>query len=134
MAKSIMNKVFHAIFQDPANGYLETVRTTSKGTFVPTGLSVSGKNTTIDITDTATLLPATALTARNALSVHNTDSQESIYVGFDNTVTADSVIGNTSGRQVGAGLALNFDITDNVSLYAIAESGKTVRVHIMELA
>ncbi len=130
----IHDRIRGTIFNDATNSDLHTVRTTSKGTFVPTGLSVGGENTTIDIGDTATLLPATPLTDRNALSVHNTDSTEFLYVGFDSGVTADSVVGTTSGRQVGPGLALNFDVRDGVVLYAIAETGKTIRVHIMELA
>lgn len=128
----IHDRVRGTIFNDPDNLDLHTVRTTAKGTFSQTGLKNGGRNTTLDVGDTATAMPV--FSSRNALSIHNTSETEILYVGFDTSVTADSVIGTTSGRQVGPGQILNFDATDNISLYAVAETGKTIRVHVMELA
>lgn len=118
---------------DPDDGK-ERLRTsgTLTGELTPSGLKTAGKNTTIDISTTAVMLPSTALLKRNALSIHNTSSTDILYIGFDNTVTADNVVGNTSGRQVGAGQIINFDVTDAVAIWAIANT--SIRVHIMELS
>ncbi len=118
---------------DKSNYYIKT-GLTGGGEITPSGLNTEGKNTTIDIGDTYAKLPSTPLNDRNALSIHNTSTTDILYIGFDSNVTADNVLGNTSGRQLGTGQVMNFDVTNNVEIYAIAPTGKTIRVHLMELA
>lgn len=133
MMKHIQDKFRDVIFNDPTNNNLDTMRTTAKGTFSPTGLSTDWIITTLDVTDTATLLPATALVGRNALSIYNTSETDFVFIGKSN-VTADNVVGTTSGWDLPPKGYMNFDVKDNISIYAIAETGKTIRVKIMELA
>ena len=104
------------------------------GDIKPTGLSTALKTTTMNIGDTAVKLPATALANRNAISVHNKDSVETLYIGDSNSVTADSVVGITSGWEIGPQEFINFDITDDIDLYGIAPSGKTILIKVMEIA
>ena len=122
------------LYENDATDGKERLRTTGTitGEISPSGLKTAGKNTTMDIGTTAVQLPSSPLSERNALSIHNTSTTDILYIGFDNTVTADSVVGNTSGRQVGAGQIINFDVTDAVAIWAIAAT--TIRVQIMELA
>lgn len=103
------------------------------GEFTPTGLRTAIKITTMNITDTATPLPATALFARNAMVVTNKDITEVLYVG-PASVTADTVVGTTSGHEVNPGEGFNLDIQDDIVLYGIAPAGKTILVKITELA
>jgi len=103
------------------------------GSVSTSGLTTEIKVTTLDITDTAGALPATALTDRNALSVHNKHATETLYIG-PATVTADSSTGTTSGWEVGPGAFVSFDITDSIILYGRAESGQTIQVKITEIA
>ena len=107
---------------------------TVTGELSPTGLKNGGRMTTMEVTDTATMLPPVALTGRNSMKVTNLSTTETMYVGFDALVTADRAIGNTAGDELGPNEAINFDVTDEVPIYAIAESGKTILIKIMELA
>lgn len=100
---------------------------------VPSGLRTAGKVTTLDVTTTAAVLPATALTDRNAMSVHNLSTTTTVYIGFDSGVTADAVNGTTSGWELGPGEFFNTDITDGIFLYAIVSTG-TAKVKVMELS
>jgi hypothetical protein len=111
------------------------VKETVGSTFTPAGLRTAIKVTTMDVTSAAALaLPATALTDRNSLVVHNaTTGAEILYVGPSN-VTADNVVGTTSGHEVGPGETFAVDIQDNIILYGRAASGETVRVKITEVA
>lgn len=104
------------------------------GTFSATGLTIGGRITTIDITDTVTTLPPTSLTDRNSLSVHNTSTSDSVYVGYHSGITADNVLGTTSGWLIGPDENFNIDITEHILLYAICATGKTCRVKINEVA
>lgn len=107
---------------------------TLTGDFTPSGLKTAGRITTMNVTDTVTLLPTTNLTARNSLSITNLSAGDTLYVGFSNLVTADRTLGTNAGWEVGPNEGLNFDITDDIDIYGIAEAGKTVLVKIMELA
>lgn len=109
------------------------VRTSSKGTFSTSGLSKELKITTMDITDTATKLPTSALADRNALSIHNKSSTEILYIG-NSDVEANNDLGTTAGWEVPAGQKENIDLKNDIEIYAIAPTGKTIRVKIMELA
>jgi hypothetical protein len=109
------------------------IRTTSTGTYTPTGLKTGLKITTMEITDVATPIPLAAFNQRNSISIYNKDSVNTVYVGPSN-VTADTVIGTTSGWEMDAGSYLNFDITDSIIIYAICESGKTAIIKVLEIA
>lgn len=107
--------------------------TTVSGTFTPSGLSTAVKNTTMNVGDTATALPATALSNRNGMIVTNLSAVDTLYIG-DATVTADRSIGTTAGHEIPAGEGFQIDVTDSVTLYGRAEAGKTVLIKIMEVA
>lgn len=103
------------------------------GTFAPGGLSDSIRITTMDVTDVAAPIPATALTNRATISILNTDTTEILYIG-NATVTADNVVGTTSGDEVGPGNKFAIDLAASVVLYGIAPAGKTIRVKVLEIA
>lgn len=106
---------------------------TISGEFTPTGLHTAILVTTLDVPDTAVPLPTTAYTGRNSMVVHNKSATDTLYVG-PATVTADNVIGTTSGHEVGPGETFAIDIQDDIILYGRAETGKTIRVKITEVA
>jgi len=109
------------------------VRTSAEGTFTPTGLNESIKITTMTITDTESALPATALTNRNAISIYNKSATITIYIG-PTGVQAGDAVGTTSGWEIPAQTYLNFDITANISLYAVAPSSQSALIKVMEIA
>lgn len=104
------------------------------GEFTVSGLKVSFRNTTMDVTSTAVALPATPLTNRNTITIQNKSLTDTLYIGPDNLVTADSVLGTTSGMEIGPGESWSIDITDQVVLYGIVETGKTIRIKVTEAA
>ena len=106
------------------------IRTSATSTF--SGLSTDQEITTLIVGTTATTLPATPLTGRNAIGVHNTDTIATLFIG-KSTVTADSVIGVTSGWEVGPNDSVHLDITDSVVLFGRIASG-TIKVKVWELA
>lgn len=110
------------------------VRTSASGVIQPIGLQTAGRNYTMNVSTSAVALPSLGpLTDRNALAIHNLDDTNTLYVGFDNTVTADSTPGSqTSGWPVYPGATLQFDLTDDVVIYGIAST--TIKIIIMELA
>lgn len=104
------------------------------GTLTPSGLKTDFRITTEDVTSVAASLPSGGnLTARNALAVTNLSTTDTIYIGKP-SVTADRVNGVTSGWEVGPGETFQLDITDAITLYAITETGATVKVKIFEVA
>ena len=101
---------------------------------VPSGLRTAVKITTMDITDAAAdPLPAIPLVDRNSLSIHNKSATVTVYIGNIN-VTADTVDGTTSGWELAPNSFLNFDITDDVILYARTPTGQIAKVKILEMA
>lgn len=104
------------------------------GEFTPSGLRTAGRNTTRLIIDSVAAIPLIPLVDRNSLTVTNLDPVETIYVGFDTSVTADSVVGTTSGFRLQPGESFSIDITDEVEIYGICETGKSAKVIITELA
>jgi len=112
---------------------LPQLRVSARGEFVFQGLGTAILTTTLDVTDTATLLPATALTDRNGLTIHNTSTADILYLG-NSDVEANRDLGTVAGLEVGPGQAVNIDITNAIVLYAIAETSKTIRVKITEVA
>lgn len=104
------------------------------GEFTQTGLFTAGRNTTMDVGSSSVALPAVALLNRNSLAITNLSTADVLYIGFNSSVTADRVIGNNSGWEVGPNEGMNFDVRDDIIIYGIVETGKTVRIKIMELA
>lgn len=103
------------------------------GQFTFSGLSLAIKTTTLLVTDVATPLPAVALAQRNAISIQNKDTVNTVYIG-NSDVTADSIIGTTSGLELGPTGYYGLDITDQIVLYARCEAGKTAILKITEVA
>jgi len=104
------------------------------GEFVQTGLHTAGKITTMLVGDTATVIPTTALSDRNSLSLTNMSPTDTLYVGFTSSVEANDNVGILAGWNVGPNEGFNLDIRDNIILYGICETGKTVKIKVMELA
>lgn len=104
------------------------------GEFTQTGLFVAGKNTTMNVTDVATALPTTPLSGRNSMAITNLSTSDTLYIGFSTSVTADRALGNNAGWEIGVSEGFNIDIQDNIIIYAIAETGKTIKIKVMELA
>lgn len=109
------------------------LRTSGEGTFRQSGLSIAFWPTCMDITDVATPLPAAPLASRNSMKITNLSPTDTLYVG-NSDVTADRALGNTAGDEVGPGESYQLDITGDIILYGRCESGKTIRVKIVELA
>jgi hypothetical protein len=101
-----------------------------EGSFAFSGLSTEVKVSNVVVGDAASTLPLVALTNRNSLIIQNTDTTNSIYIGSSNVAST----GANEGWVIGAGEFFSLDITDSIDLYAIASTGKTVSVKIMELA
>jgi len=112
---------------------VRTVVSSGNLEFTFSGLSEAIKITTLDVTDTATALPATPLNNRNSISIRNLDNTETLYIG-DINLTADAVNGTTSGWEVPPQESLNFDIANDVTVYGRAETGKSIKVKILEMA
>ena len=99
----------------------------------PSGLAKDFVITTMDVTDVATAIPASNLADRVAMSITNLDGVETLYLGKI-TVTADRVLGTTSGWEVGAGESFNVDISDALTIYGRTEAGKTIRIKVLEIS
>jgi len=83
-------------------------------------------NTATSVTDSATILVATPLANRVSLMVQNL-SNSAIYVGGSGVTTS-------TGVRVAAGAELSLDLGDNVDFYAIANTGKTCDIRVLEFA
>jgi hypothetical protein len=98
------------------------------GTFTPSGLNVSGRVTEVTLSDSAwTALPTTALTNRNAISIQNWSGTQ-IKVNYNNGVS-----GYVGMVITGSGGERSYDITDDIVIYAKAQSG-TPTITVEELA
>lgn len=107
---------------------------TVSGTFTPSGLFTAGKITTMNVTDSAIALPSTPLSGRNSLSLTNLSLTDTLYIGFSTGVTANRTIGINAGWEVGPQEGFNLDIQDDIIIYGITETGKTILIKVMELA
>ena len=103
------------------------------GEVTVSGLTIGGRNTTLDVSITAIPLPSVAFTDRNALSIRNLDATQDLYIGFDTGVTATQTNGTTSGWIIGANETFNIDITESIVIYGIVASG-SIKVQVQELA
>ena len=108
-------------------------RTTATGTFTPSGLQNDWIITTLDVGDTETVLPAIPLTDRNTMIITNTSAGDTLYIG-PTGVTADNLVGTTSGYEIPPGGQFSIDVTDSIPIYGIAAAGITIRVKIMEVS
>ena len=106
------------------------VRTTAEGTFSPSGLNTAGDITVLSVGTSAVKLPSTPLTNRNSISVYNKSLTATLYIGFDNSVTADDT--STGGWEIPPQNYFNTDITENVELWGISTT--TITVKVLELA
>lgn len=84
------------------------------------------------LTDVATKLPAVPATSRIGLMIVNYDAADTIFVGPTSAVTADLVVGSTSGMQIRALESQNIQLSDSADVWAIMEAGKTAMVQIVE--
>lgn len=100
------------------------------GEIRPQGLSVAGEVTVISVSTSAVKLPTTALTDRNAISIHNKSASTTLYIGFSSSVTADDT--STGGWEVPPGNYFNTDVTPDVEIWGISTAAITVKV--LELA
>lgn len=132
VAESSQNSLEKYKFLIGSDG-LVYVRVKAIGTMTFSGLSEAIKISTLSIGDTVTALPTTALSNRNSISIQNKSSTETLYVGPSN-VEANSTVGGNGGWEIPPQEALNFDIKDVVTIYAIAPTGKTILVKILEMA
>lgn len=91
------------------------------GTFQPSGLKVAGRVTEVVLSDSAwtPLPPGGALINRNAINIQNYDTGTQIKINFVDNVGYTGVIINEQSER-------NYDITDQIQLYARAEIGAPV--------
>lgn len=101
-----------------------------EGEFTPQGLNVALKVTKATITDTATAVPLTALSDRNSMIIRNESLSDSIFIG-NSDVTAS---GSTEGWELLPNSFFSLDIKDSIQIYAIAATGISVPIKVLELA
>jgi hypothetical protein len=102
------------------------------GEFSLSGLNIDQRNTMLEVTTIATPLPATPLGNRNSIAIRNLSKSEILYIGKSD-VEANDDLGTTAGWQVGPDETYNVDITEQIILYGIVETG-TIKVQVRELA
>lgn len=103
-----------------------------EGSFSPSGLSKDWRVTTLIVSDTAIPIPAIALSDRNSLIIHNKGSNK-LYLGKAD-VTADTVLGTTSGWEIVSTSYYSLDVKDNIIIYGICEAGQSTTLKVLELA
>ena len=124
---SLRDKQNDVHYWDDIDGVYK-VRTSASGTFVFSGLKTAFKVTVMTITDIAQKIPTTALTARNSFTVKSEDETNNVWIG--NSDVNDT----TTGWALEPLDYLNFDVTNNIELWAVCSSGKTAQIRILELA
>jgi hypothetical protein len=83
--------------------------------------------------DTEIALPVSPLSDRNAISIANLSTTDTLYIG-NTGVVADRSIGITAGWEIGPQETYNTDIKDTIIIYGLAATGKTIRVKIQEIS
>lgn len=101
--------------------------------FTPSGLDKGFRVTTLIVTETAGALPLFPFAERESISIHNKSETQTIFIGNSN-VTADTVVGVTSGYELLPGGFFNVDITPDIILYGRTTTGSTAFVKILEIA
>lgn len=107
--------------------------TRATGEFTMSGLRTAMRTTTMDVSDVTVAIPAIPLLERNAISINNLSTTDKLYIG-NTDVTADTVNGTTSGWEIGPGENMNLDITEEIVIYGRAETGKSVKLKVFEIA
>lgn len=97
----------------------------------------AGKVTTMTVTDVATKIPVTPAANRVGVEIFNMGvayggTGEKLYWNFVPTVTTVLADGTDYGKVLVANESSNFQLSGGADVYAIAETGKTVRVQITE--
>lgn len=90
------------------------------------------KITVASVTDTAANPLASPYTDRVSLSIRNLSALNTIYLGKDLTVTADSAA--TGGWEIGPNEDFNIDLDDSNNFTLIAPAGQTATVKILEIS
>lgn len=101
-----------------------------EGEFTPQGLNVALKVTNTTVSDTAAAVPLTPLSDRNSMIIRNESLVDSIFIG-NSDVTAS---GSTEGWELLPNSFFSLDIKDSIQIYAIAATGLTVPIKVLELA
>lgn len=94
--------------------------------YVNNGANIGVKATATTVTDTAAVILASALSGRRQLNIQNLGNKP-IYIG-------DSAVSAASGWRVAAGSAITVELGEDVSLYAVADTGISVATRVLELA
>ena len=124
--KHLQNKIYDAIFPDPLNSNLETVRTTATGTFTFTGLKLGGKVTITPINSTGwTKVIDPPLTGSNQINIQN-ESGQLVKLNYINSVGFEGV-------YLKDGMERQYSIAGNIIIYARCESGNC-NIIVEELA
>jgi hypothetical protein len=91
--------------------------------------------TTALITDTASNPLGAALASRVSLSIRNTDSANSVFLGKNGSVVATLAPGTTSGWELFPNSAdQNLDLDAGETFFLICAAGKTALVQLFEIA
>lgn len=94
------------------------------------GLRQRIKITNMTIGDVAISIPPTQLAQRNSIIIQNRSLDKSIFLGESNVEAS----GIDEGWEVDGTAFFSTDITDDITLYAIAPMGETIDIKVMELA
>ena len=87
----------------------------------------SGLTTAMTVAGTATQLPLTPLPYRRAISICNNSASETLYIGFDPSVSTGT------GYPIPAMTSISMDINGQVLVYGVSD-GSNVDVRILELS
>lgn len=105
----------------------------SQFTVIDSAITVGGSNHTLQVTDTASKIPNTPRENRNTLAIQNFSTTDTIYIGTSSSVTAGRNIGSTTdGWEIGPLETWNDLVTEDVDIWAITDTGKTVLIKVLE--
>lgn len=102
------------------------------GDFSPSGLKIAMRTTTMEVSTIPIPIPAIPLADRNSIEIQNLDDTEILYVG-NSDVTADRVLGTTSGKEIDPGSFWSLDVTETIILHGVVASG-TIQIKVTEVA
>jgi len=112
--------VLDSILQELASGL--------SGSFQPSGLTIGGRISEVSVSHLSwTALPSTALTDRNAMAIQNRSGQ-AIRLNYDNSLPL------SEGVEIQNNVDRFYNITDGITIYAVATGGTPATVLIEELA
>lgn len=112
--------VLEDILQELASGL--------SGSFQPSGLTIGGRISEVSVSNLSwTALPSTALTDRNAMAIQNRSGQ-AIRLNYDNSLPI------SQGVEIQNNVDRFYNITDQITIYAVATGASPATVLIEELA